>query len=115
MSLGPDELKRPLVGDARLLLPKPMRRELPDYLKWIRRQPCIIPKCYRKSQASHIVFDGQGRIGSKVQDSQALPMCHHHHRQYHERGRESFQGIYDLNPYQLIVDHLTDYLLRGEA
>ena len=100
---------------ARPLLPKPQRREVPDYLKWIRKQPCIVPKCYRKAQASHIVFDGQGKIGSKVQDSQAVPMCFIHHATYHMQGRDIFEQTFGLNLYQIVIDLLTDYLLSEKG
>lgn len=98
----------------RMLLPKPMRKELPEYLKYIRQQPCLVAKCYRRVEAAHIVFNGQGRLSSKVQDTQTVPLCRTvHHRQYHRIGREAFEREHGLNFYQSIIDFMTDYILRG--
>jgi hypothetical protein len=99
---------------SRLAFPKPERRELPEYLKWVRQQPCVVHRCYRKTEASHIVFNGQGRLGSKVQDTQAVAMCRMHHRSYHIIGRDGFEQRHGLNLAQEIIDLLTDYLLSRE-
>src|SRR5262245_42407173 len=95
-----------------MAFPKPTRLEAPEYLKWIRQQQCVVSKCYWKAEANHIVFNGQGRLSSKVQDTQALPFCEHHHKQYHQQGRAYFETDYGLNLYQLIIDHLTAFLFR---
>jgi hypothetical protein len=70
----------------------------------------VVVKCYRYPQASHIVFDGQGRMGSKVDDSQCVPKCDRHHEEYHRIGREAFAAKYALDFAQIIIGLLTEYV-----
>lgn len=95
--------------------PKPRRIESGVYLKFIRGQRCVVPKCYRFTQAHHVVFDGQGRIGSKVSDFQAVPCCERHHREYHDLGRERFALRYGLNFEQILIDLLGLFIVQSEA
>lgn len=92
-----------------LAYPKPTRVESPHYLAFVRQHPCCVPKCWKRPQASHVVFQGQGKVGSKVDDTQAVPHCEKHHLEYHEIGREAFERKYGLNLYQTIIDLLTEY------
>lgn len=97
-----------------LMYPKPIRHESPLYLAFIRGHMCLVPKCFKAPQAHHIVMDGQGRIGSKVSDYQAVPLCEKHHRQYHDCGRERFAEWHGLNLYQIVIDLLTEYVVQRE-
>ncbi len=95
-----------------LAYPKPERLESPAYLKYVRQHPCLIPKCWKVTQAHHLVFDGQGRIGSKVSDFQTVPLCAQHHRQFHQLGREKFAGLYALDFARIIIDLLSAYIVE---
>src|SRR3990167_6612166 len=94
------------------MFPKPTRVELPDYLAFVRLHHCVIKGCWKKSQASHVVFDGQGKEGSKVDDTQTVPKCDGHHREYHRVGRDRFEAKYGLNFYQIIINLLTEYIVQ---
>lgn len=96
-----------------LAFPKPQRIELPKYLKFIRQHQCCVDKCWRSSQASHIVFDGQGRKASKVPDTQTVPKCAKHHLEYHVIGKEEFENKYGLNFAQIVISLLTEYITLG--
>jgi hypothetical protein len=72
----------------------------------------VVWKCFRPTQASHIVFDGQGKEGSKVDDTQTVPKCRRHHEEYHAIGREAFERKYGLNFYQVIIDLQTEYIVE---
>lgn len=98
-----------------LMLPKPFRFESRTYLHFVRQHPCVVSKCWNKVEASHIVFDGQGKVGSKVDDTQAVPMCRKHHSQYHAVGRDQFERFHGLNFAQIIISMLTAYLADLEV
>jgi len=94
--------------------PKPQRIELPKYLKFVRQHPCLIKDCWKRTEAHHVVFDGQGRTGSKVSDFQTVPLCEEHHKLFHQCGRASFEFQFGLNLYQIIIDLLSEYLMNKE-
>lgn len=52
----------------------------PQYLGWLRRQPCCAPnaRCTRRSEAHHHNLLGSG-MGKKAPDRMAMPLCHLHH------------------------------------
>lgn len=56
------------------------------YLEWIRRQPCAWSGSVVGVEASHHVPKGQGRMGKKTCDTNALPLCASVHRRYHAEG-----------------------------
>jgi hypothetical protein len=81
-----------------LAFPKPVRFEDDAYLRFIRRQPCLI--CGAASQAHHVQAGG---VGTKCSDYRTVPLCHNHHRELHNHGRTSFELQYsvDLNLEQI--------------
>jgi hypothetical protein len=95
-------------------LPKPQRFESPEYRSFIRRHHCCVWNCWKRTEAHHVVFDGQGKTGSKVDDTQTVPLCRPHHDAYHELGRADFERAYGLNLAQIIIDLLTEYIREGE-
>lgn len=96
--------------------PRPQRTELPDYLKFVRRHSCCVKNCWKRTEAHHVVFDGQGKIGSKVSDTQAISLCEKHHQEYHAIGRDAFELKHGLNCAQIIIQLLTEYILeKSEA
>ncbi len=94
--------------------PKPERIESSAYRTFIRTHQCVVPKCYRRTEAHHIVFEGQGRIGSKVSDYQCVPCCTRHHEEYHSTSRERFSVKYSLNLAMVIIELLSLYIRRDE-
>jgi hypothetical protein len=89
-------------------LRKPERFESRPHLQFVRNHHCVVSGCWKTPQANHIVFEGQGRIGSKVADYQAAPFCFGHHEQYHRIGREAFERKYGLNLAQIVIDLLSE-------
>ena len=73
-----------------------MSGEDPDYVNWIRRQPCCCQPCVAQSEAHHSTFGstqpfdenpsalqrGRGK-GQKAHDSWCMPLCLRHHGQIH--------------------------------
>jgi hypothetical protein len=72
--------------------------EDPDYLNWIRRQPCCVCECTtERREAHHSTFGptsayeempsallrGRGK-GQRAHDSWSMPLCAKHHRQLHQ-------------------------------
>lgn len=100
---------------TRLAYPKPKRLTDRGYLQWVRQQPCIVARCWRRAEAHHIVFDGMGKTGSKVDDFYSLPCCDVHHKEAH-KSRDEFEKRYGLNLPLLIIRMLGDYImhLKGE-
>jgi len=100
-----------IVQLSALAFPKPFRLELPHYLAFVRGHPCVVKKCWKKAQASHVVFDGQGKAASKVSDTQTVPKCDGHHKEYGRIGRDPFAEKYGLDFAQIIISLLTEYVV----
>jgi hypothetical protein len=96
-------------------LRKPERIQSIPYRKFVRQHPCIVWKCFRVPQVHHVVFEGQGRIGSKVSDFQCVPCCDLHHREFHSTSREQFAVKHGLNFAQIIIDLLACYIVQLQA
>lgn len=54
-----------------------MANEDPDYLEWIRRQPCCVPGCGKAAEAHH----PRHAVGlaQRAHDHRAIPLCPEHH------------------------------------
>jgi len=82
--------------------PKPVPVRDPEYLAWIRTQPCI--RCDRHpSEAHHQPAVGHSSVGSKCDDTRAVPLCTDHHAELHRRGRHTFWGNTDV---ELLISKL---------
>lgn len=82
-------------------LSKPIRKRDPKYLAWIRRQPCTLSfderiMCTQTIEANHIRAEGHGGLGTKPDDSRALPFCSLMHLHYHQLGRRQFEETYEI-------------------
>lgn len=81
-------------------LPKPKREKDSDYLEYIRKQPCLaksllVNTCSDSAvDAHHVVNHGKGKVGSKVDDRMAVPLCRFHHEIYHRLGLDEFEARY---------------------
>lgn len=67
---------------------KPIRDK--KYIEFVRSLPCCVCGYPPPTDPHHYQQKGQGGTGTKVSDYQAVPLCHHHHVEYHNIGRQSF-------------------------
>lgn len=86
-----------------LAFPKPVRVEDPDYLRFIRRQPCLV--CPAAAEAHHTIHRAAG--GS---DYRTVPLCRPHHRQIHSRGSVWFEAEYRVDLQGEMVRFLEIYI-----
>lgn len=95
-----------------LAFPKPVRMEDPHYLRFIRRQPCIIDGT--KSEAAHVIPFGHAKTGSKVSDYRTVPLSAKWHRfskkSLHELGREQFEVVHNVDLDLIQIQYLETYL-----
>ena len=91
-----------------LAFPKPVRMEDPDYLRFIRRQPCLVSHC--AAEAAHVVAPGQDKMGSKVSDYRTVPLSRRLHDQYHRFGRRWFESKYNVDLNQELIRFLEIYI-----
>lgn len=75
-----------------LAFPKPVRLKYADYLRFIRRQPCLFH--HVASEAHHA---GPGGMGTKCGEHRTVPLCFRHHRQLHNHGRKWFEEKHQVN------------------
>ena len=75
-----------------LAFPKPLRRKDRQYIRWIRKQGCLV--CHRYAQAHHIHFGG---VGTKGSDLETVPLCWKHHMELHAKGQLTFEHKYKLD------------------
>lgn len=70
--------------------------ENPQYLAYIRRQPCLI--CRRPAEPHHLrgLRYGSG-TGLKAPDEWAVPLCPDHHRELHDHGVKTFCSNHQVN------------------
>ena len=75
-------------------IPKPQRGEDPEYRKWIASKSCLLLGrfdhiCSGPVEAHHVIPDGGGKVGSKVEDRRCVPFCEGLHRHYHILGSQA--------------------------
>jgi len=82
-----------------LAFPKPVRMEDRDYLRFIRRQPCILTGT--AAEAAHIIPPGFGKTGSKVSDYRTVALSAALHwkgrKSLHALGREKFEALHKVD------------------
>lgn len=91
-----------------LAFPKPVRMEDPDYLRFIRRQPCCVSGV--QSQAHHVVPEGGGKVGAKVSDYRTVPLSFKLHDEYHRMGRTAFEAKRNIDLDLVQIQYLEMYL-----
>jgi hypothetical protein len=73
--------RTPTYGPADLsAVPKEEPREWPEYLEWLRTQPCARCGKTAPSEPSHHPAEGHGSMGMKCPDVRAIPLCARCHR-----------------------------------
>lgn len=79
-------------------LAKPIRKQDPQYLEFIRRQRCLVSGiAVDYMEAHHVRQYGHGGTGTKPDDSRAVPLRAPFHREYHEIGRRNFEAKYQID------------------
>jgi hypothetical protein len=86
-----------------LMFPKPVRKTDPQYIKWVRRQPCLVD--HVAANAHHTTAKGAG--GS---DYRCVPLCPRHHNELHRIGRLTFQHKHNLDFSEEIIRLLEMYV-----
>jgi len=89
------------------------RAEDPEYLKYIRQQPCCICGENTTVEAAHLrvgyiaasVPKRATGMGEKSSDKWALPLCGKHHREQHTMNEREFWSRYGLDPFALSMHY----------
>ncbi len=76
----------------------------PGYLKHLRQQSCAVCGVL-EVEPHHAKTRGAG--GS---DLDAVPLCRHHHREFHQIGQGSFQEKYQFDFRDVQLTHLKNYI-----
>jgi hypothetical protein len=73
------------------------------YISWLKTLPCLL--CGKESEPHHVNVKGFGGKGIKTADQRSIPVCHEHHMEIHNNGRDSFATKYNLD-YENIIQRL---------
>ena len=85
-------------------------RVYPRHRKWLRSHECVVTlsdcnvACSSVVEVSHIRTAANSGTGLKPRDSDAVPMCSLHHRNYHDYGHETWQRVYGLDLAKLAAE-----------
>ena len=92
--------------------PKQARETDPDYLKYIREQPCLVYNCPNKASVHH-----DPSIGAGGSDYETLPLCDplHHVEGVHRMGKDTFQEKFNLNFDRERIRLLKGYIKKLKA
>lgn len=93
--------------------PKKLRTKAPDYLEWIRQQPCIVTgqlsgPGFKRVDPAHC-----DTVGSGGSDFTALPLSRLYHSEQHNLGMDTFAKKYGLDYAVLIAEHCNRFLIQG--
>jgi len=89
--------------------PKQKRWRSEKYLKFIRKQPCIICGHY-ETQAHHIRFANNSGISKKPSDSWTISLCPLHHAEFHQMGRDTFYERHGIDIYRELFLTIKKYI-----
>src|SRR5438876_7146610 len=82
----------------------------PDYIRFVRGQPCCVCERTWGIEASHT---GPRGLGQKASDQSCIPLCWKHHRtgrdSYHTLGRVRFSQVQGLDISAIILKLRSDY------
>jgi hypothetical protein len=88
---------------------QPRERD-PEYLAWLRTQPCCLCGDNTSTEAAHLRVGSinhdkrETGKGEKPSDKWALPLCGDHHRQQHAAGDElAWWASYGIDPFALAM------------
>jgi hypothetical protein len=89
---------RALVAPAKRPRKRVGRLVCAPHLAWIRSLSCLVPGCRVRGCDPHHVREGTGGgTGLKPGDDKAVPLCHEHHMELHDRGRRTFAARHRLD------------------
>lgn len=63
-----------------------MAGELPDYVSWVKLQPCMAALAGGCGGAVEAHHAGDRGLSQKAHDETCIPLCTHHHRAWHDGG-----------------------------
>lgn len=89
---------------------KPLRDR--KYIKYVSGKPCSVCGASTASDPHHYQPSGNGKMGGKIGDDFALPLCNRHHSEYHRIGRESFKRKYPGWDPEGIISRLREMYLQ---
>jgi hypothetical protein len=93
--------------------PKPIVWKSKEYKDFISAKPCVV--CGRKSNFHHEGLGNKG-MGSKVPDSQGVPLCPECHtigsQALHRIGPKRFWKLHNIDVKMVIIKNLTEWLSR---
>ena len=73
----------------------------PSHLGWLRNtRECLASSsaaCSGRMEAHHVRENGNAGTGIKPPDSDAVPLCAHHHRQLHNVGSKTFEAMHGVD------------------
>lgn len=102
----------PVAPKTQLRTPKRSRWEKPQFLAWVKTQPCAC--CGNPADdPHHLIGWGQGGTGTKAHDAFCIPLCRKHHNELHgSAGVAAFERKYGTQP-ELIIKLLDRALALG--
>jgi len=71
---------------------KPLRSK--KYLKLVASLPCCVCGELGTVIAHHVRTANNSGMGTKPSDTLTIPLCHNHHMELHQKGREHWNSQY---------------------
>lgn len=87
--------------------PKQKIHKNENYLKWIRKKPCLVCRRPGPSDAHHCWNSGKKNHGN---DFLAVPLDRCCHSEYHQRGHNNFESKWNVDLKDEIINLLSEYL-----
>lgn len=88
--------------------PKPETYRSEKYLSFVRNLPCCICDRPGPNEAHHA---GQVRgVAIKADDLTVVSLCSTHHREFHDKGRITFEEKHHVNLWEVIARTITGYV-----
>ena len=93
--------------------PKPETERDEDYLDFIRNKHCLL--CHESAEPHHESGLGDsGGMGKKCSDYFAIQLCRTHHDQREYIGFDTFWKWHWVDPWQIVMDNLIEYLQKKD-
>ena len=90
-------------------VPKPSRFQCPEYLAYVRNQPCAVShitmQCFGDTDPDHLKTRGSG--GS---DLTCVPLCRRHHSERHAIGSRRFEQKYNIDFQEINLHCLIEWM-----
>ena len=86
-----------------------------EYVDFIRNIGyCCV--CYHKGfvDPHHLISIGMGgnRKKPNVKHYSCIPLCRHHHTEYHNKGKLAFEKYHNVNLFELAFHFLSNYIFQ---